>query len=461
MVIYSMIISLGGFIFGYDIGTLGGIISSAAFRHCFGENFVNNEYQFSNISKGILISISCFGGCIGSIFNIYIIKFGGLKFAMFFFSITYAFGDLVILSAGNWITALLGRFLIGMACGGNCTVCPMYISVLAPSKHRGLFVSLMQLLTTVGIVIGSLSLYYSTSSYFILDKAVYQLPIIEGCSFACLSFSLIWLVPDSPQQNALTVRNSNSNSNSNSNANSDSDSDLSKDVNDMLPGEKGKIAHNQQHSNFQISTYFYYITTGIAVFGFQQFSGINYFFYYGTTIFSKIKLNSSYLVPVIFGIVNFAFSLISLISTSNYKRRSILLFGSGLMFVVMIIFSTVGLFAQDTFIGSMILIISSCIFISIFSVSWGPMAGVIISELYPLTIKVTAMSICGSMSWAFNFLISVLVPTISEYLGFGLGYIFAFFLFISIIFVLKMLPETKNLDSNSLDQLYKAKETEI
>ncbi|GMG37451.1 unnamed protein product [Ambrosiozyma monospora] len=192
--------------------------------------------------------------------------------------------------------------------------------------------------------------------------------------------------------------------------------------------------------------------TGIGLLIFQQCSGVNYFFFFGTSVFAGI-VNNSYMVPICFSVINFTFTILATNIVDKFRRTTLLLAGSLTLAILMGTFTTIRLLVAGDPICNMFMVIISCVFIAVFAVSWGPVAGVLVSELFPPTIKVKAMSISGSVGWISGFIASVVTPTFGKYMG----YIFMGSLSLSVVFVYFLVPETKNLNVDELDELYRVK----
>lgn len=458
--IYSIIIALGGLIFGYDIGSIGGLIETPSFVSEYGNTLADGRLKFSDFAKGSLIGIACLGACSGSLISKVMINKIGLKKSFFIACCFHLLGDFIMIISPKWYHILIGRFIIGNGNGLICTICPMYISELAPIKERGILVSLQQLFTTVGILVGGVTMYYSVTEYSILDLNQYRYSIYQSGLITFLCSCLIWIVPESP---VWLIKHGNINGASLSFSKVKhlplNDESINESVLNVC--YEAEQAHQDEKTSNRIGSirygeprYLLRTITGVVLFGFQQFTGINYFFFYGTTIFSKVDLSSPYLVPVILGGVNLVFSVLSIFTISKFNRKSLLIFGSVNMFVLMLIFASIGITIKDKIDGAILMIITACGFIGSFAITWGPISQVLISEMYPNSIKVKAMSICGTMNWLINFTISMLVPIISNYIGFGLGYIFAGFLALSVVFIHCSIPETRNKSMEQINEIY-------
>ena len=459
---YSILIALGGLVFGYDIGTIGGLVDLPALSARFGDSVQTGPATFSPIVKGALVSVSCLGGFASGGIAAKLIPVIGMRCTIFMSMLLYMFGNTVILFAPSWEIILVARVFNGVCIGLTTITCPMYISEITPIRERGLFTSLNQLFTTVGIVTGALSMLFSATRYYPDDESQYQYPLLQGILLSAIGGVAIWLVPESP--NWLVKR-------------SKPIKKVKKSLSKLrsLPFDDECIINataklfdynfqmnNIHHLESKNSTsilkgrpkYFQRTLTGVVLLAFQQFTGINYFFFYGITIFENVGLKTPYLVPVIFGVVNLIFSGLSVYVISLFDRKVLLIFGSVSLTLLMTAFTVVGTFCEISFHITILLIVLSCLFIAFFSMTWGPVAAVVISELYPPGIKVKAMSVCGSSSWIFSFTIALVIPTLTSKIGFALGGVFALFTFLSIFFVHYLVPETKNVSSTRLDRCY-------
>ncbi|GMG42743.1 unnamed protein product [Ambrosiozyma monospora] len=155
IVMLSIIVGLGGLIFGFDIGTLGGMLDLPSFKMTYGDDLSSITPRFLGTTKGILVGTSSIGGCLGGLITMHIVPPLGPRSTIFLGAISYICGDLVVLFAQVWIQVVVGRILNGCAFGIFCVSCPMLISDLAPINIRGRLVSLFQMMVTMGITIGA------------------------------------------------------------------------------------------------------------------------------------------------------------------------------------------------------------------------------------------------------------------------------------------------------------------
>ena len=181
---------------------------------------------------------------------------------------------------------------------------------------------------------------------------------------------------------------------------------------------------------FQAPRMAYRIAVGVALQALQQLTGANYFFYYGTTIFRSVNIDS-YITQIILNTINFVVTFIGLYLVEHYGRRKSLVAGSIWMFACFLIFASVGHFSldretpQNTRSAGIALIVFACLFILGFATTWGPMVWTIMSEIYPSRYRAKAMSLATASNWIWNFLLAFFTPFITGAIDFRYGYVFA------------------------------------
>lgn len=204
----------------------------------------------------------------------------------------------------------------------------------------------------------------------------------------------------------------------------------------------------------------YRVALGVTLQMFQQLTGANYFFYYGTTIFKGVGINNSYVTQMILNGINFGVTFIGLYLIEHYGRRKSLIAGSIWMFVCFMIFASVGHFSLDqedpsrTKSASTALIVFACLFILGFATTWGPMVWAIIGELYPSRYRAKGMALATASNWLWNFLIAFFTPFITKAIDFRYGYVFAACNFVAALIVYFFVMEGQGRTLEELDTMY-------
>jgi len=199
--------------------------------------------------------------------------------------------------------------------------------------------------------------------------------------------------------------------------------------------------------------------TGIFLQAWQQLTGINFIFYYGTTFFKNSGIGDPFTTTIVTNVVNVVMTVPSFWAVDHIGRRRLLLIGAAGMviceFIVAIVGVTISVSNQE---GQKVLVAFVCIYIAFFAATWGPIAWVITAEIYPLAIRAKAMSLSTASNWFWNFAISFTTPYIVNE-GYGDLGPKVFFVWGStcvgcLVFTYFCIPETKGLSLEQIDILY-------
>ena len=201
------------------------------------------------------------------------------------------------------------------------------------------------------------------------------------------------------------------------------------------------------------------IFIGIMLSVFQQAVGINAVLYYAPRIFGDMGMKDPMMVTVFMGVINILFTLVAIFTVEKWGRKPLLIWGSLGMaigaFGVALTFGHAGL--------EMVTAISIMVYSASFMFSWGPICWVLISEIFPNTIRGAAVAIAVAFQWISNFIVSsTFVPMFNMHLteGDDFGHWFTYGLYgiicvIAAIFVWRLVPETKGKTLEDMSRLWK------
>ncbi|KAL1859994.1 hypothetical protein Plec18170_001943 [Paecilomyces lecythidis] len=199
---------------------------------------------------------------------------------------------------------------------------------------------------------------------------------------------------------------------------------------------------------------------GLIMF-FQQWSGIDSIIYYASSIFQTLGLTSgtiSLLATGVVGIINVVVTIPAIMIIDKIGRKPLLFAGSIGMFVSMIITAVIVAKFQHDWqhhaAAGWTAVAFIWIYIANFAYSWGPASWVLISEIFPLSIRAKGTSIGASSNWMNNFIIAFIVPPMIKGIGWGMYLFFAVWLFIGAFFVGFFVPETKNKTLEEMDIVF-------
>ncbi|ESX01044.1 hypothetical protein KL918_002686 [Ogataea parapolymorpha] len=459
------LIAFGGFVFGWDTGTISGFVNMPDFKDRFGQINDKGEHYLSNVRTGLMISIFNIGCALGGLTLGRLADSKGRKVGIMLTMIVYIVGIVIqIASIKSWVQFFIGRIISGLAVGSVSVLCPMFISETSPKEIRGALVSSYQLMITLGIFLGYCTTYGTYHNYD--DSRQWRIPLGLCFAWALLMIFGMTFMPESPRYLIEKDRLE------------DAKRSIAKvnkvEIDSEFVEHEAAIILNSIEIERQAGSaswgelftgkpkIFYRLFVGVILQSLQQLSGDNYFFYYGTTIFKSVGLTDSFETSIVLGVVNFASTIGSLFVVDRFGRRFTLIGGGIGMAVCLVIFAAIGTkilykgeFGVDPnqSVGDAMIFLS-CLYIFFFATTWGPCVFVVVSETYPLRIRQKGMGIAQSANWLWGFLIAFFTPFITNAIHFAYGFVFFGCVVFSIFFVFAFVPETKGLTLEEVDQLY-------
>ncbi len=466
---------LGGLLFGYDTAVISG--AEKGLQAFFMEA---KDFAYTDAMHGFTSASALIGCIIGSaISGLLATRLGRKKSLitaglLFFIS---ALGSMrpefLLFEYGKPTYSLLVMFNIyrvigGVGVGLASAICPMYIGEVAPSNIRGMLVSWNQF----AIIFGQLVVYFV--NFFILGDHIQ--PVVEemGKGLAAINPAAQWtvttgwrymfgseaipaglfallicFVPETPRylvsinedKKALSVLTKINGS--------EKASQILRDIKETITVKTEKL--------FTYGVMCIFI--GIMLSVFQQAVGINAVLYYAPRIFGDMGMKDPMMVTVFMGVINILFTLVAIFTVEKWGRKPLLIYGSLGMaigaFGVALTFGHEGL--------EMITAVSIMVYSASFMFSWGPICWVLISEIFPNTIRGAAVAIAVAFQWISNFIVSsTFVPMFNMHLSEGddFGHWFTYGLYgviciIAAVFVWRLVPETKGKTLEDMSKLWK------
>lgn len=464
---------IGGLLFGYDTAVINGAEKGLqAF-------FMQGSFEYTNFMHGITCSSALIGCVIGSALSGLLARRMGRKRTLFLAGMCFFlsaagsyYPEFLFFSKGEATMGLLTvfnlyRILGGIGVGMASAICPMYIAEVAPSNMRGTLVSWNQF----AIIFGQLVVYFV--SYLIVGNHVipaiekmtvlnpeeamwsiqegWRLMFVSECVPAGLFALLILLVPETPRHLVMSGKDEQA-------LHVLSRINGMEKAREILDEIKATTAERKE----RLFTYGYLVVfIGVMLSVFQQVVGINAVLYYSTTIFASMGMENPMVNTVMMGVVNILFTLIAIFTVEKLGRKPLLITGSLGMAMGAFGVALCSIFAGMPAIVNVISIIfySAC-----FMFSWGPICWVLISEIFPNTIRGAAVAIAVAFQWIFNFIVSsTFVPMYNLELGAmgaNFGHLLAYGLYgvmcvVAAIFVWKLVPETKGKTLEEMNRLWR------
>lgn len=428
--VWSIIIALGGFLFGFDTAVISGA-----------EQSIQQYWRLNQFEHGLTISIALIGTILGSLLGSIPSERLGRRNTLILIAVLYLLSSLGTALAANWIIFLVFRFLGGIGVGASSVTAPIFISEISPAPSRGKLVALFQFNIVLGILISYLSNYLIGQESDLAWRWMLGVQVIPSALFLVL----LSFVPESPRW--LIIRKGR----------------IAEAIEVMriispehYQAEVAAIRHDMQiergkgsESLFSRKNRFpVFLAVTFAVF--NQASGINAIIYYAPRIFEMTGLGkqSSLLSSVGIGFVNFVFTLIAINFIDRFGRRTLMLIGSLGLIV------TLGLVSRAFYLndfGGLSVTVFLLVYIAFFAFSQGAVIWVFISEIFPNQVRAKGQTLGSLTHWVMAAIIAFVFPMLAEDLGGGNTFLFfCLMMVLQLLFVWKVMPETKG---KSLEQL--------
>lgn len=430
VLLISLVTAVGGFLFGFDNGSISGSVGFLQSRFALDADGIG--WVTSSIIVGCILGVALAGPLSDAI---------GRKKVLLLTALIFTFGVLGQAMATSADMLVWYRILVGIGIGVETTIAPLYIAEVSPAHIRGRLVSLNQLFNCIGnLAIFSVAAIIAghASEAWNIENG-WRLIFATGIVPAIVFLFLLVKVPESPRWLVRKGRD-------------EAGLQVLRKINPDEACAREQLetikASLQNESGSRLSELFKprlrkALVIGFCVALFQQITGINAIFYYAPEIFKTagVDVSGAMSFTVLIGVTLVVSTLVSMWIIDKVGRRTLLIFGSIGMALTL---SGTGMLFRASETHTTLLLICILAYVAIFAVSYGTVAYVIISEIFPIHVRGIAVSIATFALWGGNFFVSRFFPVLVENISAAnTFFIFSGISVIALIFVLTMVPETK------------------
>jgi len=466
-IMLGVVTSIGGFLFGYDTGQISSMLVFDDFRRRFGSVQADGNYALSTTVSSLVVSMMSIGTLVGALSGAYTSDWWGRRRSLSFGVVIFVIGNIIqITSMNSWVHLMMGRIVAGLGVGNLSVGVPMFQSECCPREIRGAVVASYQLMITIGILISNIINYGVRSNPGEKTDASWRIVIGLGIAFSLPLGLGILAMPESPRWLAGRGRWEDARMSlarlrgMKDNPEHDLVNDDFKEMHQSIEEQKSagqaswKECFTGQPSG--IPRLVYRTALGCALQFLQQWTGVNYFFYYGATIFESAGIEDPIQTQLILGTVNVLMTIPGLFLIEKLGRRIPLVFGGLWQATWLLIFAIIGIVRPPTEnpTSGIVMIVCACMFIASFAATWGPFIWVVIGETFPLRSRAKQASLATAFNWLGNFLIGFLTPYANDGIGYAFGFVFFACNFVAAAAVFFFLFETKSLSLESVDIMY-------
>ncbi|EIM90365.1 general substrate transporter [Stereum hirsutum FP-91666 SS1] len=452
--------SIGGFIFGFDTGSIGPVTVMPQF-----------EAQFNSISatlQGLIVSSILITASISSIFAGHLsdrisrtrtFALGGLVFGV---------GSLIASTSYKLPQLFVGRCIAGVGEGLFLSTVTVYILEISPTNLRGRLSCLCQLLITTGIAAGYFVSYGSINlSSSVSWRLLFIMQAIVSFIFSAGSLFL----PHSPRWLQHVGRTEDA---ARAWARLGFTATEAEKEQEVEERERDELTSEQEYArtgaNVRDKRKGVTVTAlfakdvrkrtllGVFLMGMQQACGIDGVLYYAPVLFSQAGLSSTtsaFLASGIAGILNIVCTIITQIFTDKWGRHSSMINGglviSGTMIAIGSLYASQ---ASTTTAGKWTIIALIYVFVVAYATSWAVVNRIYCSEIQPMHTRAAATSLGQCANWVVNWIIAFSTPLFLSRSSSGPYFLFGACALITVIVCILFQPESRGVSLEGLDKIF-------
>lgn len=435
LVFWSIVIALGGLLFGMDVAVISGA-----------EQQIQKVWNLSDVLHGQALAAALYGTIIGALFGGIPAEKYGRKKVLLWIGIVFFISAVGSALAPEVISFMLFRFLGGLGVGASSVVAPMFISELAPARNRGKLVAAFQFNIVFGILLAYLSNYLLSGMGE--DAWRWMLGILAFP--AVLFVALLYFVPESPRW--LMVHKKNYSKAREILEVSDPEGVYAaiEAIHQAVDEEKKKASL----SDFLKKRFTTPIIMAILIAMFNQMSGINAIIYFAPRVFELAGLGkgAAFLQSAGIGLANLVFTMLGLYLIDRLGRKKLMLIGS-IGYILSL--GAVAAAFHFQYLGGFIVPVLLFIFIASHAIGQGAVIWVFISEIFPNKVRSYGQSLGSSVHWIMAAVVTSVFPFFANNPNIGPAKIFLFFMFmmvLQLLWVIFRMPETKGVSLEEMER---------
>ncbi len=442
----TVIATFGGLLFGYDTGVINGALEP-----------MKQDLGLTPTKEGFVVSILIFGAALGALVGGQLADKYGRKHNIILLALVFMVGTLGCCFAPNWQILGFFRFILGMAVGGASTSVPIYLAEVSPFEKRGSLVTRNEVM----IVAGQFAAFVINAILFSIwgeHEVIWRYMLAVAVLPAIALFIGMMRMPESPRWLA-------------SRGHHDEAFEVLKQIRspERAAAEMEEINALSANNGGQTTSSWKDLTTpwirrliiiGIGVGVFQQLTGINSIMYYGTQLLQQAGFSSqgAIIANTLFGLASVIGIVIGLLVMNKLDRR-VMLFGGFLLTTTFhLLVGLSAYFMPESAIKPYVILSLVIAFVFFMQGTIGPLAWLLLSEIFPLHVRSFAMGVCVFMLWLTNAAVAFAFPPIVSQFGIApTFFLFAGLGLIALIFIGTMVPETRGKTLEEFEDEFKAK----
>ena len=437
VIFMAVVAAIGGILFGYDTAVISGTTA-----------IVKAQFGLSDAGEGWYVGCALIGSICGVLAAGTLSDYLGRKLTMLISAALFSISAIGCAVCGSFDSLVAYRIIGGVGIGIVSIVSPIYISEVSPAKIRGTLVSLYQLAVTVGFLLAYLANWVIDAGGDLavagnLWTNMWNAEMWRGMLGsetlpALLFFSIIFFIPESPKW--LIVKGKLDKASTVLAKIYASDAEVKEEIQTTQTSLKGES--KGAWSDLLKPGILIAVIAGSAIAILGQFMGVNAVLYYGPKIFSEAGFDNPMFSTVLVGVVNMVTTILAVFIIDKVGRKQLIYWGVSGMILCLLAIGIYFAWGTQIGLGNGFMLTFFLAYVFCCAISISAIVFVLLSEMYPNSVRGRAMSIAGFALWIGTYLIGQLTPILLGWSQAGTFFIFAACCVPYMLIMWKVIPET-------------------
>ena len=456
VIFMAAVAAIGGILFGYDTAVISGTTE-----------IVKNQFQLTDMKEGWYVGCALIGSICGVLVAGSLSDYLGRKLTMLISAALFSISAIGCAVCGSFDGLVAYRIVGGVGIGIVSIVSPIYISEVSPAKIRGTLVSLYQLAVTVGFLLAYLANWVIDSNINtaltlgdpglslwerMMNTEAWRGMLGSETLPALLFFFVIFFIPESPKW--LIVKGKMEKASAVLSKIYAQQQEVDKEIKvtkESLGGDKGSWADLLKPGILLA------VIAGSAIAILGQFMGVNAVLYYGPKIFSEAGFDNPMFSTVLVGVVNCVTTVLAVFIIDRVGRKQLIYWGVSGMILCLLAIGVYFAWGPALGLGNVFMLTFFLAYVFCTAISICAVVFVLLSEMYPNSVRGRAMSIAGFALWIGTYLIGQLTPVLLGWSQAGTFFLFAVMCVPYMLIMWKVIPETTGKSLEEIEKFWTKK----
>ena len=439
VIFMAVVAAIGGILFGYDTAVISGTTA-----------IVKNQFALTDMMEGWYVGCALIGSICGVLVAGTLSDYLGRKLTMLISAALFSISAIGCAVCGSFDSLVAYRIVGGVGIGIVSIVSPIYISEVSPAKIRGTLVSLYQLAVTIGFLLAYMANWAIDANIDpsvcgdvtlwqkIMHTEAWRGMLGSETLPALLFFFIIFFIPESPKWLIVNGKLDKASKVLNKiyATPAEAEEEITVTQNSLKGETKGAWA-DLLKPGILIA-----VIAGSAIAILGQFMGVNAVLYYGPKIFSEAGFDNPMFSTVLVGVVNCVTTVLAVFIIDRVGRKQLIYWGVSGMILCLVAIGIYFAWGSQLGLGNVFMLTFFLAYVFCTAISICAVVFVLLSEMYPNSVRGRAMSIAGFALWIGTYLIGQLTPVLLGWSQAGTFFVFAVMCVPYMLIMWKVIPET-------------------